>query len=317
MLLGRTVAQLARLAESVGLVALDVGARGGISKDLLLLSSAIDFYGFEPDPEECDRLNGLPAAGPWKSTTFLPTALAESDGTIELNLYGRRGCSSKLKAIEKSGAIFSRGDYYIHEGTVTVPAQSLDSMVAERRVCSPAFMKIDVQGMEVECFSGAATTLSNHLVGIRCEVSFFQLYENQPLFAEVDQALRAYDFVPMTWLEFHEWRRRTRTKYPRLDGGVLPYSRGQMMHGDVLYLLHPESLSDDTDAEVRRLVRLALIAICYEQFDHAWVVITRPRVLEFCQTVANVDPMAAVKNLSRIRARKWRGLSGFLRRCMK
>lgn len=308
---------LRRLAHAVGVAALDVGARGGVKQDLLALAEEVDYYAFEPDEEECARLNGAGEQKPWKSVAFIPTAVSGTDGWLDLNLYRQRGCSSALKAEQDLGALFSRGDYYVHDGTVSVPSRRLDTVVTEYSIKHPAFMKIDVQGMEVECFGGAHRILSEDLVGVRTEVSFFPIYRGQPLFAEVDQALRRYGFCPMQWLELHDWRRSTRAKFPRLANGNVPYSRGQMMHGDVLYLLHPECLLDETDAEVRRLVRLGLVACCYDHFDHAYAALARSRVREFCHAVASIDPIQAIETLSEYKVRRLRGVRGILHRAVK
>jgi hypothetical protein len=55
-------------------------------------------------------------------------------------------------------------------------------------------IKIDVQGGELDVFRGAAGKLDDVLL-IWTEVEFIPLYENQPLFAEVDQYLREKGFV--------------------------------------------------------------------------------------------------------------------------
>ena len=306
--------KLLRLATTVKLTALDIGARGGVNKDLLPLAAGVDFYGFEPDPDECLLLNASPDKTPWRSLRYIPTALAESDRSIRLNLYRQRGCSSALRARQDVGELFSRGDYYIHDGAVELSAKTLDSIVAEYPIESPSFMKIDVQGMEVEVLQGARRTLSECLVGIRTEVSFFPIYDGQPLFAEVDQALRPFGFVPMRWLELHEWRRQTRVKYPAASRVGMPYSRGQMMHGDVLYLLHPEGLPEDTDADIRRLVCLALVAVCYGQLDHAYSVFSRPRVLAYVRDRIDGDPLSLLTQLSKrlTKATRWRRICELL-----
>ena len=48
---------LGRLLDDLSLVCLDVGARRGFTADLLPLARAVQAIGFEPDREECDRLN--------------------------------------------------------------------------------------------------------------------------------------------------------------------------------------------------------------------------------------------------------------------
>ncbi len=304
---------LLQLAANVGLTGLDVGARGEPNADLAPLGPAVDMVCFEPDPDECARLQAAPAAGPWRSVRYIPTALAAEQGEFSLHLYRQRGCSSKFQADAAAAALFARQDYYILDDAISIPAMPLDQAVQQYGISDPVFMKTDVQGMEVECFQGAQAALAECLAGVRAEVSFFPIYPEQPLFAEVDQALRPYGFVPMRWLELHEWRRTTWVKHPLPAPGPLPVSRGQMIHGDVLYLLHPEWMANDTEASLRRLARLGLIAVCYGHYDHALAAFARAG--EYCNDMAGADPSAAVQALSRRQLTWGLRLRSFAARC--
>lgn len=289
---------LLKLATKIGLTALDIGARGGVNTDLGELAGAMDYVGFEPDADECERLNRQGGRGGWKSVRYVPVALAERTGEFDLNLYSKRGCSSKYTARQDLGQLFARGDFYHLDRVVKVPCQRLDDVLEQQGITEPAFMKIDVQSMEVEVFNGAASTLKNDLVGIRTEVSFFPMYEGQPLFAEVDQRLRQDGFVPMRWLESHEWRRVTKKKPFSMAEGALPFSRGQLMHADVLYLQHPEQLGTHTPHELRRLARLGIVAACYQHYDHALAAFSIPAVRAYCEQSAGIDAEKAVQQMS-------------------
>ena len=59
------------------------------------------------------------------------------------------------------------------------------------KVCD--YLKIDVQGAELDVLRGAAETLKNCLV-VEIEVEFVPLYENQPLFSDVDNFMRRHGF---------------------------------------------------------------------------------------------------------------------------
>lgn len=56
------------------------------------------------------------------------------------------------------------------------------------------FLKLDVQGFELSVLKGAQELLKKVLV-LHTEVEFVEMYEKQPLFAEVDQFLRQQGFV--------------------------------------------------------------------------------------------------------------------------
>ena len=74
--------------------------------------------------------------------------------------------------------------------------RSLDASLANNSILNPAFVKIDIQGMELEVFKGAQSFLKNNCLGIRVEVYFHAIYENQPLFHEIDAYLRKLGFFP-------------------------------------------------------------------------------------------------------------------------
>lgn len=296
---------------------MDVGARGGVNTDLAPLASVTQYVGFEPDAEECERLSREGIGGGWQSVKFVPVALAAAPGEFDLNLYSKRGCSSKYTARKDLGALFARGDFYNLDRVVKVPCQRLDDVLVKEGIEEPAFMKIDVQSMEVEVFDGGERTLQEDLVGIRTEVSFFPMYEDQPLFAEIDQRLRRNGFVPMRWLESHEWRRVTKKKPFTMADGDLPFSRGQLMHSDVLYLLHPETLKHDTPKSLRRLVRLGLVAALYQHFDHAMAVFSMPAVRSFCRDEFKLDPERAIERMSLAEATLLRRLGWRLMRALQ
>lgn len=62
------------------------------------------------------------------------------------------------------------------------------------------FIKIDVQGSELSVFENAGRILKDVLV-IQTEVEFVSLYQDQPLFADVDRFLRGAGFQFHTFLE--------------------------------------------------------------------------------------------------------------------
>jgi len=271
---------LGRVLAEVPMTCLDVGARGGFTTDLLPLAWVVDAYGFEPDAEECERLDraAVEQPGPWRSLRFVPTALSGSGGNRTLYLTRRRGTSSMLKVNPGAGEKFSRGDYYVVEGQVEVPTMPLDEAAAAYRFTDAVYMKIDIEGMELEVFR-AAPKLMSGLLALRVEIGFLLCREGQPGFHDIEAYLREYGFAPMGFAEQHHWRRSTRLKHPKLSRGPIPYSRGQLAHGDMVYFRDPDSMPDDSPEAITRLLQMAFLAMTYEYVDHAAYILGRPAVV--------------------------------------
>lgn len=78
------------------------------------------------------------------------------------------------------------------------------------------------------------------------------------------------------------------------------------MHGDVLYLLEPENLPSVTEEDLKRLVRLGLVSICYDQLDHAEVIFRTPGTRDYCMSLVGEDPVIAIEEYSRLLAGRMR-----------
>ncbi|MBS0338828.1 MAG: FkbM family methyltransferase, partial [Proteobacteria bacterium] len=92
------------------------------------------------------------------------------------------------------------------------------------------FLKLDVQGAELMVLQGAERTLED-VVMVQVEVEFVELYENQPLFADVDRYLRSRGFM------FHTFRSTgTRCFKPLLRDGDPNIGLNQILWSDAVYV---------------------------------------------------------------------------------
>jgi hypothetical protein len=123
------------------------------------------------------------------------------------------------------------------------------------------YLKMDVQGAELDILRGAARALSSVLV-VQTEVAFVEMYRGQPLFADVDAELRRHGFM------FHRFFGIAgRAFKPFVKDSNLGDTFSQQLWGDAVYvrdLMRLDALTPD------QLVKLALIAHeCYVSFDLA------------------------------------------------
>jgi len=142
--------------------------------------------GFEPNVAECERLNknfGHPHRffpyfiGDGKQSVF-----HETNWTLTGSLFSPN--SPLLERFQNLSEVVTPIARHV------VDTHRLDN-IAE--VDDVDFFKIDVQGGELAVFQNAERLLAGALV-IQTEVEFLELYENQPLFADVDRFLRQNGF---------------------------------------------------------------------------------------------------------------------------
>jgi FkbM family methyltransferase len=295
---------LAPLLTTWHLTALDVGARSGFTDDLASIAACVDAVGFEPDAEECLRLNAAAEAEPvpWRSLRYLNTGIGAAAGEATLRTCARPGCSSILEPDIELAQRFCRADYYAPTGEITLRLEALDTLAELYRIEDARHLKMDVQGYEHAVIAGAGRLLAEQVVSVRSEVSFLPLYKGQALFRDVDAELAKFGFAPMFFLESHEWRRTTKRKLPRLADGPLPWSRGQLIHGDVLFLKSPETIASHHPRPDKALVDLGLIALCFGCIDHAMAAFSMPEAARLIDVSGRVDMHAACAEISQLLA---------------
>lgn len=110
------------------------------------------------------------------------------------------------------------------------------------------FLKIDVQGGELDVLKGAQRLLENVIV-IHCEMEFAPVYQDQPLFAEVDTFLRSIGF------ELIDIVNAGYNRYQALPGDAASGSR--LLWAEALYCKSPHLLAK---LGAEKLLKAAYIA---------------------------------------------------------
>jgi IS5 family transposase len=112
-------------------------------------------------------------------------------------------------------------------------------------------IKIDVQGSELAVFQNASRVLRGTLL-IQTEVEFVELYQGQPLFADVDTFLRAGGF------QFHTMNSVSgRAFKPLVANGDVNSAFRQSLWADALYVRDWMHLDNLSEAKLRNYAVLA------------------------------------------------------------
>ena len=258
----------------------DIGANpidGDPPYKVMLEKGLCHVIGFEPQQDALRIL--LDRKGPLE--TYLPYAIGDG-GQHMLHQCHAPGMTSLYKPDLRYLRAFNDFEAFGNvESLHSISTQRLDD-IAE--LADPDMMKIDIQGGELDVFVSGRQKLSS-AVAIQAEVSFMPLYENQPVFWEIDKELRHQGFVPHTFTEFKVW---PISPYSHPKSSRVPVR--QLLEADIVYVrdfINHEAMSDE---QVRQL---ALIAHhCYESHD----LVTRClSILETRQVLAE-DAEAAYRN---------------------
>jgi FkbM family methyltransferase len=214
----------------------------------------LNVIGFEPQPAECEKLNALVLPG----RRYLPYAVA--NGRRRSFYVTNTGMtSSLLRPNLKFAQLFNNlAELMQVVATPLVDTVRLDDVV-EIRAQGCDLLKLDTQGSEAEILAHASETLKRCLI-IQTEVEFVPLYEDQPLFADVDQLLRGHGFM------FHRFLGMSgRTYKPLMLNDDPNAALSQMMWSDAVYV--PDLARLDR-LEPAALVKLAaLLHEIYRSYD--------------------------------------------------
>ena len=146
---------------------------------------------FEPLKASFANLEKRAADDPGWSCLRL--ALGARPGESEINVAGNSDSSSLLEMGERH----VRSDpASVYVGTETVEVSTVDA-IWDRVVKGgeSVFLKLDVQGFELEALRGAEHSLPR-LVGVQAELSLVPLYEGAPDWTEVIVYLQDHGFQP-------------------------------------------------------------------------------------------------------------------------
>ncbi|NOX75982.1 MAG: FkbM family methyltransferase [Gammaproteobacteria bacterium] len=153
--------------------------------------------GFEVDDQLCDEMNRKAAEG----ARYFPTALGRTEETRPFYETQNPLCSSLYRPNEDLIARYNNMEMASLKSTGSIDTVSLDHFVQSNAIGAIDFIKIDIQGAELEVFQGGVQSLED-VVFIVSEVEFVPQYERQPLFGDVSAFLSGRGFMFHKFLGF-------------------------------------------------------------------------------------------------------------------
>lgn len=219
----------------------------------------LDFFpgsqiiGFEVDQALCEKMNSTAKDG----VIYYPVALGQRNERRKFYITNHPMCSSLYEPNEPLNSLFNNLEVANLLEQSEIDTKSLDSFVNEYGLPAIDFLKIDVQGAELDIFKGGTRTLED-VLAIVCEVEFIPHYYEQPLFGDVCSFLSKHNQM------FH--------KFIGLAGRALkpividnnPNLPSQHIWSDAMFIRHIQILPQLSD---QQLLKLSLLAGAYNSPD--------------------------------------------------
>lgn len=268
----------------------DVGAMGGLQAEWKDIGDEIRTVGFEPDEREFSKLSSSP------NRLYLNVALSEKSEQLKFYVLYKPGTSSVYRPNFKLLREFPKVERFEIISEVVIPASkvdSLDSALRKHEILDVDFLKLDTQGSELPILAGSQDYLRNSILGLKVEVEFLELYEGQPLFAELDAYLREQGFQLMDLRRMY-WKRNDYTHF---------VGKGQLVFGDALYLKKHDYFfellkNSDMRYAQNKTVKFAAACLVYGMRDYAVFLLNQARRhgyitenvwIELTETIRNED----------------------------
>jgi len=217
-------------------------------------------YGFEIEKEVCDKMN----LESLKQITYYPYALGKTNEKRKLYITQHPMCSSLYKPNEDLNKLYNNLEVTKLIKESEIETISLDFFAEKYEVIDIDFIKIDVQGSELDIFQGATKSLQN-VLQIVCEVEFIPLYENQPLFGDVCNLLKKNDLI------FNKFLGLAGRSLKPIMLNNNPNLASQHMWSDAIFIKDIQKLENTSN---EKLIKLSLLACVYNSYDLSYYILS-------------------------------------------
>ncbi|SEF47901.1 methyltransferase, FkbM family [Jhaorihella thermophila] len=221
----------------------DVGANPINRPDYqdLLEIGGCEVWGFEPEESAFAALQET--AGPGRH--YVQRAVGRP-GKGVFHHHPMTGLGSLFPVREKSVKFLGHPRWFKPEAQKSeIDLVSLDELDELPR---PDLLKIDIQGGELDVIRTGRDKLS-HAVCIIPEVRFYRIYDDEPLWAPLDQELHDQGFV-LHKLLFAKSTVIGNSQRVRMKN---PVFRNQLIDGDAVYIRNPEFTEEWEDEQLKQL----------------------------------------------------------------
>lgn len=221
----------------------DIGARITVEVPVykpLLDHGVAHLHGFEPEPEAFETLKS--AAG---DNVSLYQHAVGTPGPATFYAHSIGSLSSVYKLCDSAAKYL--GKQFWVKRPITEHEMTLVALDAVEGLPKLDVLKMDVQGAELGVLKGGRETLAN-CVMIIPEVRFYRMYQDEPMWADVDTELRAQGFV------LHKFMSNKSVLVPSSQWSKFgPQFASQLLDGDAVYIRNVEDMDDLSTEQLKGL----------------------------------------------------------------
>ncbi len=229
-----------------GISLVDIGSSYDIQPRWKKIKKILNYHGFEPNKDLHDKLKNKNKD--CLSYNVYPYLISDKKEETTLNICHNPGVSSIFKPNFKFLSKFKNSARFKVIKELNIEANYLDNLNL-RKV---DFIKIDIQGAELKALNGSVNTIKE-TIGIEIEVEFQKMYEEQPIFGDINNFIKNQKFEFIDFLLIKRWERNNENSF------------GQAIFADALYLRTPEFANENFDSN--KMSKFILILLLYNKFD--------------------------------------------------
>ncbi|RMH56675.1 MAG: FkbM family methyltransferase [Candidatus Hydrogenedentota bacterium] len=248
------------IRKTGGICFLDIGSGWQLSERWKAIEPLISLWGFDPNPEECKRLEQNKNS--FLSARYLPYALSDQNGRARLFVTKSGYCDSLLEPNTPWLSRFSYKRLFDVVGRREIETVRLDH-VPELQEVDVDIIKSDTQGMELPILS-KATRFLNQAFYVETETGFLENYYGETTYSQIDEFMRSRGFLLFD-MRIH---RMTRDN-PFKD---LKTTRGQILWCEAVWLkdylaLETKGSLDTASLTRRKAIRALTLCALQKTFD--------------------------------------------------
>ena len=246
-------------SKTVSMVVIDAGGRYGLHPTWKRYDGELDYYLFEPDLQEANRL-----IQKYKKRTaevrVEAMALGAKSGDLKINILRNKAMSTSTVRNPVS-ALFTgeRRQEVDTVDVINVPMVTIDEYADENNL-NVDFLKLDTEGSEYEILNGSTKQLERNILGVRSEVAFDHIFQGKEIFSDIHALMlqKGFFLLNLDYLGQGDYQREEVAASGRF--GILTAC-------DAVWLRRFESFLDQKGAEKDAILKvLKVAAFCFHNF---------------------------------------------------